>query len=88
MLYEITKENVYEILKTLAKECRKDLGRDAQVDIVLVGGGSIVLNYGFREATQDLDALLESVGSIKEAARRTGELYGLDEDWFNSDSYL
>ena len=85
MLSNITKDNIYDILKNLAKEIRKELGKDAKVEIVLVGGGSILLNYNFRQATRDLDVIIQSEGSIKEAIKRAGEDMGLEDGWINTD---
>ena len=53
----ITKENAYSILKAFAKEYKKQNGTNVPIELVIVGGGSILLNYGFREATQDFDSL-------------------------------
>ena len=52
-----TKENVGEYFKELSKEIKKQLGRQANVELIVVGGASILMNYGFRESTQDIDAL-------------------------------
>ncbi len=49
----ITKENAYPILKAFAKEYKRQNGSQIPTEIIIVGGGSILLNYGFREYTQD-----------------------------------
>lgn len=51
---KITKDNAFEILKQFAKVYRKELGK-VPGEIIIVGGGSIMLNYKFRDATQDFD---------------------------------
>lgn len=48
-----TKENLDQYLKELAKEFRKRNGKAIPAEIVLIGGASIVINYGFREMTYD-----------------------------------
>lgn len=40
-------------LKELAREIRKLGGKATQVEIVLIGGASILANYDFREVTHD-----------------------------------
>ena len=69
----------------LAKEIKKECGRDANVELIVVGGASILLNYDFRESTIDVDALVSSRISIKESINRVGDKYGLPNGWINSD---
>lgn len=47
----ITRENANEIIKEFAKEYRKELGK-APGEIIIVGGGSIMLNYKFRDKSE------------------------------------
>ncbi len=81
----ITKDNAYPILKAFAKEYKKQNGTSAPVKLVIVGGGSILLNYGFREATQDFDIMVQSMGLIKNVSYRIADLYNLPDNWLNSD---
>ena len=46
-----TKENLDMYLKELAKEFRKRSGKTVPAEIILIGGASVVINYGFREMT-------------------------------------
>ena len=46
-----TKENLDSYLKELAKEFRKNNGTRMPAEIILIGGASILINYGFREMT-------------------------------------
>ncbi|MGN0340876.1 MAG: hypothetical protein ACI4D0_10330 [Lachnospira sp.] len=48
-----TKENLDSYLKELAKEFRKKNGTRMPAEIILIGGASILINYGFREMTYD-----------------------------------
>ena len=48
---KITRTNAMDIIRRFAKEYRKALGK--------APGGSIMLNYQFRDATQDFDLLSE-----------------------------
>lgn len=81
----ITKENAYPILKAFAKEYKKQNGTSVPVELVIVGGGSILLNYGFREATQDFDIMVQSLGMIKNVSYRIADLYNLPDNWLNTD---
>lgn len=81
----ITKENAYPILKAFAKEYKKQNGTSVPVELVIVGGGSILLNYGFREATQDFDIMVQSLGMVKNVSYRIADLYNLPDNWLNTD---
>lgn len=81
----ITKENAYLILKAFAKEYKKQNGSHMHTEIVIVGGGSILLNYGFREYTQDFDILVQSMDVIKSVSYRIADQYNLPNDWMNTD---
>ena len=56
----ITRANAMDIIRRFAKEYRKTLGK-APGEFIIVGGGSIMLNYKFRDATQDFDVILRLV---------------------------
>ena len=81
----ITKENAYPILKAFAKEYKKQNGTSVPVELVIVGGGSILLNYGFREVTQDLDIMVQSMSLVKNVSYRIADLYNLPDNWLNTD---
>ena len=55
-----TKENLDQYLKELAKEFRKRNGKAIPAEIILVGGASVLINYGFREMTYDIDAIINA----------------------------
>ena len=80
----ITRENALDVIKQFAKEYRKELGK-VPGEIIIVGGGSIMLNYGFRDATQDFDVILKTVSGIRDVIARFADEQGLPADWMNSD---
>ncbi len=86
MLYDkkITKENAYFIINQFAKEYRKELGK-IPGEIIIVGGGSIMLNYKFRDTTQDFDVILRTSSEIKDVIKKFADKYELPRDWMNSD---
>lgn len=80
-----TKENLDYYLKELAKEFRKRNGRNTPAEIILVGGAAILANYGFREMTYDIDAVITASSTMKEAVNVVGDRFDLPNGWLNSD---
>ena len=80
-----TKENLDSYLRELAKEFRKKNGNKMSAEIILIGGASILINYGFREMTYDMDAIIKSSGAMKEAINIVGDRLGLPVGWLNTD---
>lgn len=80
-----TKENLDYYLKELAKEFRKRNGRNTPAEIVLVGGAAILANYGFREMTYDIDAVITASSAMKEAVNAVGDRLDLPNGWLNVD---
>lgn len=80
-----TKENLDYYLKELAKEFRKRNGKNMPAEIVLVGGAAILANYGFREMTYDIDAVITASSAMKEAVNTVGDRFGLPNSWLNAD---
>jgi hypothetical protein len=85
MSIEFTKDNMNTFFKELGKEFRKLNGTKMRVEIVLIGGGAILANYGFREMTTDMDAIIRSSSVMKEAILRVSDKFGLPNDWLNTD---
>ena len=82
---EFTKENIDVYLKELAREYRKQAGKKTPAELVLIGGASVLINYGFRNMTTDIDALIQAASAMKDAIHHVGERYGLPNDWLNAD---
>lgn len=80
-----TKENLDMYLKELAKEFRKNNGNKMPAEIILIGGASILINYGFREMTYDMDAIINSSSAMKDAINIVGDRFGLPLGWINTD---
>lgn len=80
-----TKANLDNYLKELAKEFRRINGTKMPAEIILIGGASILINYGFREMTYDMDAIIKSSGALKEAINTVGDRLGLPVGWLNTD---
>lgn len=80
-----TKENLDTYLKELAKEFKKINGKSMPAEIILIGGAAILVNYGFRDMTTDVDAIIHASSSMKDAINRVGDKYELPNGWLNAD---
>ena len=85
MPYRIDKDNADYLLKELATEFRKEYGRKTDVELVIVGGGSILLNYHFRTMTEDFDISSNVNRQLKEVSIKIRDKYDLEYNWINSD---
>lgn len=81
----ITKENLDTYLKEVAKQFRKLNGKSMPAEITLIGGASILINYGFRASTYDVDALIQASSSMKDAINYVTDAMGLPNGWLNED---
>ena len=80
-----TRENLDSYLRELAKEFRKKNGSRMPAEIILIGGASILINYGFREMTYDMDAIIKSSEAMRDAINTVGDRLGLPIGWLNTD---
>lgn len=84
MLNRISKVALDNYFNELAKIYkRKSHGFD--FEFVLVGGASILINYNFRDVTNDIDACFLNSSDIKEAIYKVSEKYNLSPNWINDD---
>lgn len=79
------KNNLDNILKELAKEYKKLGGKNMPAEIILVGGAAVIENYGFRDMTTDIDAVIFASSAMKDAVNRLGDRLGLINGWLNED---
>ncbi len=81
-----TKANLDDYLRELGKEYRRLNGKKGMpAEIILIGGAAIIANYGFRDTTTDVDAVIHAVSSMKDAINRVGDKYKLPNGWLNAD---
>ena len=83
--FEFTKDNIDLYLKEVAREYRKLVGKEMPAEMILIGGASILINYGFRNMTTDIDALILAASSMKDAINKVGDRFGLPSGWLNAD---
>lgn len=82
---DIQKEMIDMYLKELAKEFKRITGRKISAEIIIVGGGSVLLNYDFRMNSVDVDAFNTYDSAIKDAAKLVADKYNLSQQWLNDD---
>ncbi len=83
--FVFTKENLDACLSRLAKEFRRLNGTKVSAEIILIGGAAVLANYGFRDMTYDIDAMILASSSMKDAINKVGDEIGLPNGWLNSD---
>lgn len=83
--FEFTKENIDIYLKEVAKEYRRLIGKNMPAELILIGGASILINYGFRGMTTDIDAIIQAVSGMKDAINIVRDKYDLPTGWLNAD---
>lgn len=80
------KNDIEVYLKELGKSLKKKWrGTGYEIELIVVGGASIILNYDFRQSTVDIDAYNDKLSSIKESVNEIRDKYDLPNDWLNSD---
>lgn len=80
-----TAENLDFYLRELAKAYKKLGGKQTPAEIILIGGAAILANYGFREMTYDMDAIIAASSAMDDAIRQVGDACGLPAGWLNTD---
>ena len=80
-----TQENLDTYLKELGKEFRKLNGTKIPAEIILIGGAAILANYGFRDMTYNIDAIILASSAMKDAINHVGDRMGLPNGWLNAD---
>jgi hypothetical protein len=79
----LRREDIVRALEALAQEL--SVGAKP-VELVVVGGAALVLLYGARETTRDVDGfVIDAMGvpPVRAAARRIAATLGLPHDWLN-----
>lgn len=79
------KAHIDDCLKAVAKQYRKLNKKGMRAEITLIGGASILINYGFRDSTYDVDAFIQASSSMKDAINYVADTMGLPNGWLNED---
>ncbi len=83
MSFEFSKGNIDHYLYELAKEYKKLNRNNPKAEIILVGGSVVSIKYGFREATTDLDAIINAGSTMKEAIKKVADNNSFSVEWIN-----
>ena len=54
-------------------------------EFILVGGASILVNYDFRDITNDIDAYYLPSADIKDSIDKVSQKFNIDSKWINND---
>lgn len=81
--FVLTKENIDYYLLELSKELLR-LKCKHKIEIILVGGSSILVNYSFRTSSLDIDAYYKD-DILKQAISNLIERLDLPVGWMNND---
>ncbi len=68
--------------KLLKKKIRN---KNLSVEIIVVGGASILLNYNFRDTTVDIDCIDVHDALMNEVVNEVANKYDLPTNWINTD---
>ena len=85
MSNSFNKTNLDTYFKELGKEFRKLNGKKIPAEIILIDGASILINYGFRETTNDVDAIIIASSAMKQAINNVGDRLNSPNNWLNKD---
>ena len=80
-----SKDNIDSLLAELAKDYKKKSGKHIPAEIIMVGGAAIVSQYGFRESTTDIDAIILASSAMDEAINTVGNRNNLPMGWINQE---
>ena len=80
----ISKKDISNIFNSLSTEYGL-LGGNNSVNIYLVGGASIILNFDYRLSTVDIDAFFKNNLILEEAIKNVSKKLKLPNDWINQD---
>ena len=80
-----TKNNIEKYLKDFAIEYEVLSKDKVPLNMLLIGGAYIVLNYNFRASTNDLDFSNLDNEIIESAIKLTAQKHGLFDNWLNND---
>jgi hypothetical protein len=81
-----SKETLESIFLAFAKEYRRLAKKNAiPLEITVIGGASILLNYSFRESTYDVDVIMLDDPVLKKAINNVAIQFNLEPKWLNTD---
>jgi len=83
--FALSKEKLDDCFAELGKHFRKQYNKKAEAEVILIGGASVLINYDFRNASADADALIQASASMNESINHVRDKFGLPHGWLNED---
>src|SRR5689334_506321 len=81
-LEKLTRARVIEALNLLGELAEQE---QVMLELCIYGGSAMMLAYGAREVTKDVDVVAKPADVAERLSRRVAEQLGLTEAWLNSD---
>lgn len=81
-LEKLTRVRVVEALNLLGELAERE---EVFLELCIYGGSAMMLAYGARETTKDIDIIAKPAEVAERLIRKVGERLGLGEGWLNSD---
>jgi hypothetical protein len=75
-----SKKELEKMLSLLNEQLRKN---GVTGEVCIVGGAAMILAFGSRESTRDIDALVMAPASIRTAVAQVAETNGFPPNWLN-----
>ncbi len=85
MSSEFSRSNLDHFLYLIAKEYKKQNRKNPNAELILIGGSSVIINYGFRDMTTDVDSIINASSNMKDIINKIADEQNLDKDWLNDD---
>lgn len=79
----LSKESIDVYLDKLADKILEKFGPEASIEIVVVGGAAIAINYTFRESTMDIDTFSRASAYLDDLVADVAKECSLPTDWMN-----
>lgn len=81
----LNKETLEQCLKDLGNLLRKKIKQpNISCELIIVGGASVILNYGFRYSTSDMDCTDEHKILMNDVINKVAEKHNLPFSWINT----
>jgi len=77
---KFSKTELEKLLFLLNEQLRKN---GVTGEICIVGGAAMILAFGSRQSTKDIDALVMAPSSVRTAVAQVAEMKGLSPTWLN-----
>ena len=81
-LENLTRARIVEALNLLGQRAEQE---KIDLELCIYGGSAMMLAYGSRERTKDVDAIVRPSEVAQRLARNVAEQLGLHESWLNDD---